>query len=605
MWGWESPRWSWSFGPAGLAGAALLTTAATAGVFYRLLRRDFFPPALAWDPAAARRMLTAAFPLMLNGLLIILFFRFDQPIIQTFRGAKDVAIYEAAYKVINFTQIITPSVVLALFPAMAHAALHDRTALTRQYRGAVKFLLLLGAPLVVGTMALAPALITIITLGKPGYLPYSGWALAILIAYLPFSFINGVTQYVLIALHRQARLTWAIGATALSNVGANLLVVPVWGIYGAAVVTVLSEIVLLVPFLRWAAANLGTGALRPGAGGMKLALAAVGLAVVTFGGLAMGWNEFAAALLGGAAYLALLAGLRISAPRRRRCWAACCAGGRPRPGRNPPRVGAAAAGAARIGARLAGRLRGPPRAARRPPGAAAPVRRAPADNAEGTRPSLPVPNMPRNRPARLPPTLPCWCHPPRRPHPARPLLARRARPQDPASHRDRAAIPAQCVTRGAGAHAGSHNRMMISYRSHNGLAPRKIGSADGAAPNPGRANCGKMSHMELLNLTEYEAAARAVLPQMAFDYIAGGADDEITVAANRAAFGRLRLRPRLLAGSGAPDLRVSVCGVALPMPVMVAPMAFHQLVTPDGEIATARAAGAAGALLCVSTAANY
>jgi 4-hydroxymandelate oxidase len=114
-----------------------------------------------------------------------------------------------------------------------------------------------------------------------------------------------------------------------------------------------------------------------------------------------------------------------------------------------------------------------------------------------------------------------------------------------------------------------------------------------------------MSHMELLNLGEYEAAARAVLPQMAFDYIAGGADDEVTVAANRAALGRLRLRPRMLAGSGAPDLRVTVCGIALPMPVMVAPMAFHQLVTPEGEIATARAAGAAGALLCVSTAANY
>jgi O-antigen/teichoic acid export membrane protein len=302
------------FGPAGLAGAALLTTAATAGVFYRLLRRDFFPPALAWDSAAARRMLTAAFPLMLNGLLIILFFRFDQPIIQTFRGPGDVAIYEAAYKVINFTQIITPSVVLALFPAMARAALHDRAALTRQYRGAVKFLLLLAAPLVVGTIALAPALITIITLGKPGYLPASGWALAILIGYLPFSFINGVTQYVLIALHRQGRLTWAIGATALFNIAANLLVVPVWGIYGAAAVTVLSEIVLLVPFLRWAAGDLGIAALRPGGGGMKLALAALGLALVTFGGQALGWNAFAAALAGGAAYLGLLAGLRIFSP---------------------------------------------------------------------------------------------------------------------------------------------------------------------------------------------------------------------------------------------------------------------------------------------------
>ena len=50
--------------------------------------------------------------------------------------------------------------------------------------------------------------------------------------------------------------------------------------------------------------------------------------------------------------------------------------------------------------------------------------------------------------------------------------------------------------------------------------------------------------MELFNLAEYEAAARRILPQMAFDYIDGGADDEVTLRENRTAFARLRLRPR-------------------------------------------------------------
>jgi 4-hydroxymandelate oxidase len=111
--------------------------------------------------------------------------------------------------------------------------------------------------------------------------------------------------------------------------------------------------------------------------------------------------------------------------------------------------------------------------------------------------------------------------------------------------------------------------------------------------------------MELFNLAEYEAAARRILPQMAFDYIDGGADDEVTLRENRTAFARLRLRPRILAGVGTRNLRTTILGQPISFPVLVAPMAFHQLVCPDGELATARAAGAAGTIMCVSTAANY
>src|SRR5690348_13887892 len=111
--------------------------------------------------------------------------------------------------------------------------------------------------------------------------------------------------------------------------------------------------------------------------------------------------------------------------------------------------------------------------------------------------------------------------------------------------------------------------------------------------------------MELLNLGEYEEAARAILPQMAFDYIAGGADDEITVRENRAAFARLRLRPRVLAGVGTRDLSTRLLGQRISFPVLVAPVAFHQLATPAGEPATAQAAGAAETIMCASTASNY
>ena len=111
--------------------------------------------------------------------------------------------------------------------------------------------------------------------------------------------------------------------------------------------------------------------------------------------------------------------------------------------------------------------------------------------------------------------------------------------------------------------------------------------------------------MDLLNLTEYETAARSVLSQMAYDYIAGGAEDEITVRENHAAFARLRLRPRILAGVGTRDLTTTVLGRQWAFPIGVAPVAFHCLATPAGEVATAHAAGSLGTLMCASTASNY
>ena len=107
-----------------------------------------------------------------------------------------------------------------------------------------------------------------------------------------------------------------------------------------------------------------------------------------------------------------------------------------------------------------------------------------------------------------------------------------------------------------------------------------------------------------LNLHEYEAAARAALSPMAFAYIAGGSGDEATVRANRAAFERWRLLPRVLRGLSAVSPATTVLGQAVALPVLVAPTGFHRLAHEEGESATARAARAAGTIYTMSTAAN-
>jgi 4-hydroxymandelate oxidase len=113
------------------------------------------------------------------------------------------------------------------------------------------------------------------------------------------------------------------------------------------------------------------------------------------------------------------------------------------------------------------------------------------------------------------------------------------------------------------------------------------------------------SLMDFVNLDDYEAAARDILPKMTFDYIAGGSDDEITLRENRAAFERWRLRPRVLTGVGERDLSTTILGQKVSFPVGIAPSALHMLAHPDGELATARAAGSAGVVFCVSTFGSY
>jgi 4-hydroxymandelate oxidase len=104
-----------------------------------------------------------------------------------------------------------------------------------------------------------------------------------------------------------------------------------------------------------------------------------------------------------------------------------------------------------------------------------------------------------------------------------------------------------------------------------------------------------------VTVDDYEPAAREVLPRDAYDYYAGGAGDELTLADNRRAFDRWAIRPRFLRGSGVPDTATTVLGTHVSFPVVVAPWAYQGMAHPDGEAATARAAARAGTVMCVSS----
>ncbi|HET7377302.1 MAG TPA: alpha-hydroxy acid oxidase [Anaerolineae bacterium] len=110
--------------------------------------------------------------------------------------------------------------------------------------------------------------------------------------------------------------------------------------------------------------------------------------------------------------------------------------------------------------------------------------------------------------------------------------------------------------------------------------------------------------MDLINLADFEARAREKLPKMAYDYYASGAWDEITLHENHRAYDRIQLHPRMLIDVSQRDLSTSVLHQKISMPIMIAPTAFHGMAHADAEMATARAAQAAGTILTLSTLSN-
>jgi len=103
-----------------------------------------------------------------------------------------------------------------------------------------------------------------------------------------------------------------------------------------------------------------------------------------------------------------------------------------------------------------------------------------------------------------------------------------------------------------------------------------------------------------VNIYEYEEIARGKLGQGEYDFIAGGATDEITLRRTRAVFDAILLRPRMMVDISQRDLRTTVLGQEIRFPILLDPAGNHGAAHPEGELASVRAAGAAGTLMVLS-----
>jgi O-antigen/teichoic acid export membrane protein len=146
---------------------------------------------------------------------------------------------------------------------------------------ASKLMLVIAWPITLGTMAIAPLMIRM--LGGEAFLPDSATALRILIWFLPLSYVNGVTQYVLIAANHQKSISLAFAIAVGFNIIANLALVPIYGHVAAAGITIATEFVLLAPLWFAMSRYVGDVGWVPMLAGPTLAAAPAGLALwITF-----------------------------------------------------------------------------------------------------------------------------------------------------------------------------------------------------------------------------------------------------------------------------------------------------------------------------------
>lgn len=234
------------YGFVGLAAVSVVVNTITAGIFFVLVARTFFRPRLEVDTTFERSMVGTSYPLMINDILATIFFRVDVTLLQPMKGDTVVGWYTTAYKFIDGLNIIPSAFTIALFPIMSRYATSARDSLLRAYRMALKFLVVISLPIALLTTRYAEGII--LFFGGSEYLPHSAIALRLLIWFLPFSFINSVTHYVLIAIDQQHFLTRAFFIGVTFNLLANLAFIPKYGYQAAAVITIISEFALLIPF---------------------------------------------------------------------------------------------------------------------------------------------------------------------------------------------------------------------------------------------------------------------------------------------------------------------------------------------------------------------
>lgn len=205
-----------------------------------IVMKKHYMPVLRISRENMLKFFRGAAPIGLTAILVAIYYKSDYVILEHFRGTAEVGLYNAAYVVVNALIFLPTTISTTFLPRLSFLKKNDPTKLEIIYRYAFKYLFFAGFGLGFGTMAVSSDLMVAI---YPGEFASAYLALNILIWALSLIFINSMQGNMLIAIGKQRLLPYITGSAALINISLNLVVIPRYGIQGAAFTTVLAEIV--------------------------------------------------------------------------------------------------------------------------------------------------------------------------------------------------------------------------------------------------------------------------------------------------------------------------------------------------------------------------
>src|SRR5229473_7978438 len=147
-----------------------------------------------------------------------------------------------------------------------------------------------------------------------------------------------------------------------------------------------------------------------------------------------------------------------------------------------------------------------------------------------------------------------------------------------------------CGMHGCGMHRRQAFRLLAGFAARSPLWPQSASGEDDV--------------LGPINVHEFEEVARRKLPKMAYDFIAGGVEDELTLQANRKAYEHWFLTPRVMTDVSNVDTSSELLGLKLPAPILIAPTGGKNLVIPNAESTVAKAATATKTLFCTGSGAE-
>ena len=191
-------------------------------------------------------LLRASMPFGVIGFTLGLSYKFDSVLLNIFRSDAETGYYNAAYNLVFSTVMLSNVINTSLYPSLTRQAASEPHTLPAIYERALRYLMVLALPIAVGAAALADQIVPF--LFKAAYLPAVP-ALRTVIWVVPLMFASEFLGYIVLIAGKERHAARAVIVSTGLNVTLNLLIVPRFGFLGAAVMTVVTEAVLVGQYL--------------------------------------------------------------------------------------------------------------------------------------------------------------------------------------------------------------------------------------------------------------------------------------------------------------------------------------------------------------------